>query len=73
MYKEQAVICATTLNNLNPDKVINMINRALSNYAKENDLKDALLVVSISKATDGEIGGAEPLRKAAAPPCHGFI
>ena len=66
------MICATTLEGLNPDKFMKMIDRALSNYAKTNDLKDAVLIVSISKANDGKIGGAEPLRKAATPPCHGF-
>jgi|688.fasta_scaffold628899_2 hypothetical protein len=52
------MICATTLEGLSPDKFMKMIDRALSNYAKTNDLKDAVLVVSISKANEGKIGGA---------------
>jgi hypothetical protein len=52
------MICATNLEGLSPDKLMKMIDRALSNYAKTNDLKDAVLIVSISKANEGKIGGA---------------
>jgi hypothetical protein len=69
------MICAMSLENLTHEKVIGLIDKALSKYAEQNELKDMqdmLLVVSVSKSTEGKIGEAEPQRKAAASPRHGI-
>jgi hypothetical protein len=74
IYEEKGVICAMRLDKAaTPDQIINLINRAVSNYVKENgEPKDALLVVSVSKIQDeNERGRAST--QSNGPPCHGII
>lgn len=54
MYEEKSLICAMRLDKAaTQEQIINLINKAVSNYVKENgEPKDALLVISVSKIQD---------------------